>query len=139
MATALQRQRIAAVRSALTLLRQRHFTAGYALVVSGSACAPATNNSFDINTINSENFDANMIVSPPIPASPLAPLRRHLVVPGGATPFALLNPNARRDILWPPLAAYSASRLPPTYPTAQDAFTLVVPSRFWLWHRKGIG
>ena len=138
MANALQRQRMAAIRSALALHRHRHFTPGYGLVVSGGAYAPDTNNSFATYATNNENFVPNDIVSPPLPTTPLVWRHPCLVVPCGARHFPCPLPNAgSSDIL--PLAVYSASRLTPTYPAAQDAFTLVVPGRFRLWHREGIG
>ena len=138
MATALQLRRITAIRSALESFHQQHPTPGYCLVVSGGAYAPDTNKPFAISAANSENFVPNIFVSPPLPTTPTPTLCHHMVVPSGALPHSIPSHNASCFVL-APLAVNLPSRLPPTYPTAQDAFTLVVPSRFWLWHRKGIG
>ncbi|KAK3278056.1 hypothetical protein CYMTET_13976 [Cymbomonas tetramitiformis] len=143
MSTKRQRARMAAVRSALLSLRvHRHpFTAGYVLVVPGGACAPGTNHNDNILDDNDETNDFHDFVSPLPSPSPYAPSGRHLVVSGGAITTA--SPLSIIPFEFLPMASitfpHRIFHLPPPYPLFSDAFALLVPGRFWLWHRVGIG
>jgi hypothetical protein len=140
MATARQFARMAAVRSALGLLRQRQCTTGCSLVVLGGACAPSTGIDISVcNNIDNESSDYDDFNSPhfpPLTSTSCAPLGRHLVVPGGAT----LSPPCTNIYF----TLYLKDRVLPRrifHPrsTCIDPLALVVPGRFWLWHRTGIG
>ena len=145
MATARQRARMATIRSALAYLRehQRHFTSGCGLVVSGGVTTPDANLNSDISAITNECSDSNAL-TPPLHSPPSdAPPVHHLVVSGGATtptpPLAI--PFCDDHALGisfgvPPRRIFL---FPPPYPHFIDAFALVVPGRFWLWHRTGVG
>jgi len=144
MATLRQRTRMGALGAALRLLRQRQFTPGYSLVVSGGAYTPGTKPLSDNFTINeNESSVPDDLASPhfsPLTSASCAPPGRHLVVAGGAA------------TLYPPCIDFDFAlglrscvlpcrmfRTHPTCPTCIGSFALVVPGRFWLWHRAGIG
>ena len=140
MATLRQRARMDALRAALQLLRQRQFTAASSLVVSGGAYTPGTKPLSDNFTINeNESFVPDDFSSPhfsPFSPASCAPPGRHLVVAGGAT----LSPPCTdiyftlylKDHVLPHRIFHPRS-------TCIDPLALVVPGRFWLWHRIGIG
>ncbi|KAK3283717.1 hypothetical protein CYMTET_8610 [Cymbomonas tetramitiformis] len=143
MASLRQIARMAAVRSALELLRHRQFTAGYSLVVLGGAYAPSTKIDTSVfNNIDHENFDFNTLSPPHSSLSPGAPLCRHLVVSAGGA-ITTASPLSIIPFEFLPMASitfpHRSFHLPPPYPLFSDAFALVVPGRFWLWHRVGIG
>ena len=141
MATVRQIARMAAVRSALGLLRQQRFTPGYGLVVLGRACAPST--TFDtslFDNIDNDTFDLDEFISPPLVPSSCAPPGRHLVVPGGATTLSPPGTDAGftlgvKNYVLPCRIFHTR----PPRSTCIDVLALVVPSRFRLWHRRGIG
>ncbi|KAK3287260.1 hypothetical protein CYMTET_5222 [Cymbomonas tetramitiformis] len=143
MSTGPQRARMAAVRSALITLRvhRQHPTIGYGLVVSGGVCAPDTKLESIALTIDNECFGYFDLI-PPLPSpSPCAPLGHHLVVSGGVvtptSPFTIIPFKP-----FPMSSTTSLHRifhLPPPHPFFVGAFALVVPGRFWPWHRTGIG
>ena len=144
MATALQRQRMAAVRSALELLRHQQFTAGCNLVVLGGACAPSTNYDTGVfNNIDNKNFDSDTLASPHLLPPPCTLIDRHLVVCGGV----IATTHTRLDVPIPTLALCGTNishsrhilRNRPLRPPCIGALALVVPARFGLWHRTGIG
>ncbi|KAK3283324.1 hypothetical protein CYMTET_8974 [Cymbomonas tetramitiformis] len=141
MASLRQRARMAAVRSALDLLRRQHLPFGCGLVVPGGAYTPSTKLESIAFAINNECFDSFDFV-PPLPSpSPCTPPVHHLVVCGDvATPTSPLTivpfePFPVRSIAPP----YRIFHLPPPQPLLIDAFALVVPGYFWLWHRTGVG
>ena len=142
MATECQRARMAAVRSALVNLQehQRHFTSGCGLVVSGGATTPDARLNSDISDIANERSDRCALAPPPPSCTPPG---RRMVVSGGATaptsPLTIPSVDARAmapSFGVPPRRIFP---FPPPYPHFIDAFALVVPSRFWLWHRAGVG
>ncbi|KAK3242829.1 hypothetical protein CYMTET_47500 [Cymbomonas tetramitiformis] len=132
---------MAALHSTLNLLRRRHFISGYTLVVSGGACAPNINFDTNISVVDDKHSDFHDLISPLPSPSTYAPPGHHLVVSGGAiaatsplmiVPFGFLPMHSSTS----PLRIFYS---PPPYPLFIDAFALVVPGRFWLWHRTGIG
>ena len=140
MATTRQFARMAAVRSTLGLIRHRQLTPGYNLVVSGGAYAPDTKPLSDNFTINKNEslvpYDVDSPHFPPLTPASCAPLGHHLVVAGGVTLsppctnvyFALdLNDHVLPHRIFHPRCA------------CIDPLALVVPGRFWLWRRAGIG
>ena len=139
-----QRVRMAAVRSALEVLRHRQFTTGYGLVVLGGAYAPSTKidtNVFD--NIDHKDFDSFDFISSQSSLSPGTPLGRHLVVSGGDITTAHTHLNSSIDTLTKcgtslvhTLCIFQ-SRTP--LPLCTDTFGSVVPGRFWRWSRAGIG
>ena len=145
MATARHRVRMASIRSALDAVRahQRQFTSGCGMVVSGGATMPDTKLNSDISAIANERSD-NYALTLPLPTSPSsAPTVRHLVVCDGAIapPPPRTIPSADDHALGvsfgvPPRRIF---HFPPPYPYPIDAFAMVVPSHFWLWHRTGVG
>jgi len=144
MATARQFARMAAVRSALELLRQPRFTPGYGLVVLGGACAPSTKIDTSVfNNIDSKNFDFDVLATPHSPLSPNAFPSRHLVVCGGVITTAHTQANStiltltKCSTVFP--CSFCISRPRPSLPPCTDAICSVVPGRFWLWPRTGIG
>jgi len=138
MASLQQRKRMGALRSALGLLRQRQFTTGYSLVVLGGACAPSTKiDTSNFDNLDSDTFDLGDFISPPLVPGPCAPPGRHLVVPGGA---AALSPPYTYAGLTLGLKNDRLSRRNFHARTrCIDTLALVVPGRFRLWHRTGIG
>ncbi|KAK3237589.1 hypothetical protein CYMTET_52347 [Cymbomonas tetramitiformis] len=141
MASLRQRARMAAVRSALDLLRQRHLPLDCSLVVPSGAYTPSTKLESIAFAINNECFDSFDFVPPPPSPSPCTPPLDRLVVCGDvATPT---SPLSIIPFEFLPMASiafpHRIFHLPPPYPLFSDAFALVVPGRFWLWHRVGIG
>ncbi|KAK3243329.1 hypothetical protein CYMTET_46999 [Cymbomonas tetramitiformis] len=131
-----------ALHSTLNLLRQRHFTSGNALVVSGGACAPDINLDTNISVVDDELSDFHDFISPLPSPSPYTPPSHHLVVSGGA--IALTSPLAIVPFGFLPMHSITSPlrifvHFPPPYPLSIDAFAMVVPGRFWLLHRTGIG
>ena len=145
MATARQRVRMAAIRSALDIVRkhQRHFTSGCGLVVFGGATTPDTTLSSDVSAITDERSDYYALTPPQSSPPSYTPPVHRMVVSGGAiapTP-PLAIPFFGTHALGvnfgvPPRRIFP---FPPLYPHFIDAFALVVLGRFWLWHRAGVG
>ncbi|KAK3238007.1 hypothetical protein CYMTET_51944 [Cymbomonas tetramitiformis] len=136
-----QRARMGAIRSTLRLLRQREFPTGFGMVVFGGAYAPDTKHASDNSAFDNKHFDTNDFI-PPLPSpSPYAPPSHHLVVSGGVvaptSPFTIipLEPFPMRSTA----SLHRIFRRPPPTATHIIALALVVPGRFWLWHRTGIG
>ena len=144
MASARQIARMAAVRSALELLRNRRFTTGYGLVVLGGACAPSTKIDTSVfNNIDSKNFDFDVLATPHSPLSPNAFPGRHLVVCGRVITTAHTQADS-------PILAFATCkaiipfssrilRLRPSRPPSTVAFSLVVLGYFQEWPRAGMG
>ena len=144
MASARQITRMAAVRSALELLRPQQFTTGYGLVVLGGAYTPSTKIDTSVfNNIDCKSFDSYDFASSHSSLSPIAFLGRHLVVSGGV----LATTNTHLDHSIDALAlcgtflvrTHRIFRPQPSRPPFTDPICSVVPSRFWLWPRSGIG
>ncbi len=142
MATLQQRARMCALRSALALHRQQHFTSGCSLVVSGGA-TPDTRLNSDISAIANKR-SVYYALTPPHSSPPSYTPRVHrMVVSGGAIaptpPLAIPFFGAHAlgvNFGVPPRRIFP---FPPLYPHFIDAFALVVLGRFWLWHRAGVG
>ncbi len=145
MATTRQRVRMATIRSALDVVRahRQHFTSGCGLMVSGGATAPDARLNSDISDVANERSDYYALTPPhPSPPSYTPPVHR-MVVSGGAIaptpPLAIPFFDAHAlgvSFGVPPRRIFP---FPPPYPHFIDAFALVVPGRFWLWHRAGVG
>ena len=144
MASSRQRARMAAVQSALDLLRQRRFITGYNLVVLGGACAPSTK--FDTSVFDSigrRDFDPSDFAYPRSSLSPIALLGRHLVVSGGVLTTANTHPNRSIDTLAKcgTFLVHTRCNLQPrpSLPPFTDTFYSVVLGHFQLWPRTGVG
>ncbi len=141
MATTRQRVRMATIRSALDIVRahRQHFTSGCGLVVSGGATTPDARLNSDISDIANERSDRFALTPPPPSCTPPV---RHMVVSGATAPTPPLTiPSVDAHALGagfgvPPRRIFP---FPPPYPHFIGAFALVVPGRFWLWHRAGVG
>ncbi|KAK3278286.1 hypothetical protein CYMTET_13763 [Cymbomonas tetramitiformis] len=147
MSTGPQRARMASVRSVLISLRvhRQHFTTGYGLVVPGGACALGTSHDDNIMGNNNETFDFHDFISPLASPSSYAPLGHHVVMSGGAiTPTSPFTPTII-PFDYVPFHAIAPShrifhlRHLPSPSSWTHSLWLVVPGRFWLWHRVGIG
>ncbi|KAK3253518.1 hypothetical protein CYMTET_37245 [Cymbomonas tetramitiformis] len=137
-----QNARMPTVHSALASFRVHrwHPAPGYGLVVSGGAYAPDTNiESIAFADDDDSEHDELRPQHPPLSAPPFVPLGHCVVVCGGVTTsIPPILPSACA-LIGGRVGARRIFHLPSPCPLFVDASALVVPGRFWLWHRTGVG
>ncbi|KAK3242514.1 hypothetical protein CYMTET_47802 [Cymbomonas tetramitiformis] len=146
MASPPQRARMAAMQAAVTLLRLRHFSTGYDLVVPACTHAPHAKLRSNIFYIDNDTMDFASDIDFASPHSPLPPhpsLGRHLVVCGGVITTAHSHSNSPIFALAECDAsvahAHRILRLSPSRHLCADEFLSVVPDHLPLWPRTGVG
>jgi len=135
---------MAAVQSALQLLRKQRFIPGYNLVVSGGACAPDTKiDTENFTDIANEYADSCDLGNPHSSLSTGESYGRHLVVCGGVltTTHTHLNLSifafAKCNFSNP--CTLRIFQPQPSLPPCTDAICAVVPGHLQLWPRTGVG
>ena len=113
-------------------------------MVLGGAYTPSTKIDTSVfNNIDCKSFDSYDFASPHSSLSPIAFLGRHLVVSGGV--LATTNTHLNHSIDTLALCGtflvrtHRIFRPQPSRPPFTDPICSVVPSRFWLWPRSGVG